>query len=355
MLSYFFIIFLFAIFSVRELSSNGKTTDATLFYFLCAVVSLCFFSSLRWNTGTDFPQYISIYNFIPSITSGENIFYGYKNIEPGYKLLIAVSKLFDSEVVYLFLSCLFSLIPMALGIIKINRVKTIGYFFPLLLYFLIFMLSYNFNAMRQAITMGFFILSLSYMHEKKSYKVFLLSITALAFHSSGILILVSYLLWCFFDLSKNNRFLFVFVPLCLLFYLFNPLLITLEFAGVNVSHWTDKWGELDLISILLRVVILFIICFPYKFFDKHKFFSLLFNLYSHGILIYLALSPVGMMATRFNMFFRVLEIIIIPMIIYSMRYKYNKLFLTIVYLVVSCFTFYQSLTSEVNFYNLRQF
>ncbi|MGY5652787.1 EpsG family protein [Vibrio cincinnatiensis] len=352
---YFLIILVLVFLSCNELANNGLASKSNLFYYWILVFLLCVFSSLRWNTGTDFPEYISIYNFVPVIMSGDNVFQGYTNIEPGYKLLISISKILDTEVAFLFLSCFFSLAPMTLGIIKLNKIVRVGYFYPLLLYFLVFMISYNFNAMRQAISMGFFVLSLSYMYNKFTYKVFFISIVAFTFHSTGALIGISYLLWRLFDISKRYSFFFLFILLCVFVYFLNPLVYVLNSVGVNLDRWVDKWGGVEYLSILMRLIILFTMFFPYNLINKDKISSLLFNLYAHGFLVYLALAPVGMMATRFNMFYRVLEILIIPMIIYRMSYKFNKAYIMVVYFLISFFIFYTTLTNEVNLYKLRQF
>lgn len=355
MFPYLVIIFFLGVLFYNELAKSCQVYKVNLYSFWASVLFLCAFSSLRWNTGTDFPEYISIYNFVPVITSGESIFQGYKNIEPGYKVLISLSKVLGTEIAFLFLSCFFSLAPMALGIMKLNEIERVGYFYPLLLYFLVFMISYNFNAMRQAISMGFFVLSLSYMYNKSTCKVFLISIVAFTFHSTGFLIVLSYLSWRFFDMSKRYRLFFLFIPFCIFLYYSNPLVYILNAFGVNLERWVGNWGELDYLSISLRLIILFIMLFPYNFFNKDKLSSLLFNLYGQGMLIYLALAPVGMMATRFNMFYRVLEIVIIPMMIYRTNYKFNKVYIMVVYFIISFFIFYNTLMNEVNLYSLRPF
>ena len=351
---YIILIFSLALLSIVEwkVFDNHKIKA---FVLLCFVTILCVLSSLRWDTGQDFFTYIDIYNYIPSIFSGENIFIGYKNIEPGFKLLASFSKIFDDEVVFLFLCCAFSLFPIACGIIKLNKIESFGFFFPLLIYFLVFMINYNFNAMRQAITMGLFVYALSDMYYRKWLKVMVISFVGLLFHSTGGLIFISYLMYFNFkiDFSKHKRLFFIFSPLSVFLIVFNPLSHILQFVGVNVENWREAWGGVEVSSIVFRLMIVFLMIFPLKIYQSSRLAKLLFNFYLYGMLFYFALFDVGMMATRFNMFFRVIEVILVPLIIYHMRYFSNKAFSSIVFVALFIVLFYSTVQVDVNVYKFR--
>lgn len=328
----------------RTLSLGVKSTIS-----LVTATCLIVISAVRWHTGQDFATYLAIYNYIPSILSGDDIFRGYGNIEPGFKLLAAVAKAFDSHVVYFALCAALSLLPLCLGLKKFNKYKKITLSYGVLIYFCFFYINYNFNAMRQAIAMGFFIYSISYIYEKKSLKVFFISIFSALFHSTGLIILIGYIVSRFFLINSYKKFLFI-IFLSFIAYKVDILTRILMVVGVNITRWQDLWGEVSLSSIILRLIIIGVLIFPKPIFKQGRLAALLFTLYMFGFFIYMALGSVDMMAARFNMFFRVLEVLLIPLLIASYNFKVNKcvqfLFLLTIYVLV----LYVTASPEINNY-----
>ncbi|MEZ9362049.1 EpsG family protein, partial [Vibrio cyclitrophicus] len=343
------LLFLF-LFSFIEFFLKNKDKNLLLGGGIVLLLSL--FASFRWETGSDFLTYLEIYNYIPSIFSGRDIFDGYNNIEPGFKILVAISKSFNSSAVYFFICCIFSLLPFLLGIKNINKIESIGYAIPLAIYFCLFMIGYNFNAMRQAISMGFFVYSLYYMFNGKTFSVLLLSALAFSFHSTGALIFISYFVYRYFKVDNYNKIIIIFIFSIFLLY-FKPLTTILNFLSINTSGWQDKWGGIDYVGILSRIFLFSLIIYIPGLVKKNNFYSFLLTLYSFGFLIYFSLSDVGMMATRFNMYFRVLETIMFSIVLNNVHYRLNKYLiftLLVLYLLVVFFT---TSLSPVNIYNLR--
>lgn len=318
---------------------------------LIIVIFLTFIASIRWYTGQDFATYLEIYNYTPSILSGENIFRGYTNIEPGFKLLTAIAKGFDSHVVYFGLCAILSLFPLYLGLKKFNKYTSITLSYGILIYFCFFYINYNFNAMRQAITMGFFIYSIPYIYENKALKVFFISLFSALFHSTGLIILLSYIASRFFLIDSYKKVCFVII-LSLIAYKVDILTRVFLMAGVNVGRWQELWGAISFSSIVLRLILIGVLIFPKPIFKQGKLGALIFTLYMFGFFIYMALGSVDMMAARFNMFFRVLEVLLIPLLISSYKFKINKyiqfLFLLTIYILV----LFVTASSDVNHYNL---
>ncbi|WP_188085244.1 EpsG family protein [Pseudoalteromonas fuliginea] len=329
----------------RVLSLNCK--NALVFII---ITFLCFISATRSYTGQDFAEYIDIYNYTPAIFSGEDIFQGYSNIEPGFRVIASVAKMFDSDIVYLALCAGLSLFPLYFGIIKVNRYTRISMSYAILIYFCFFYINYNFNAMRQAITMGFFICSISYMYEKKTSKVILISLLAATFHSTGILILLSYIASRFYLINSYKKIFFVLIA-SLIAYRVDILTRVFAVSGVNISRWQDLWGEISVSSIILRIILIAVLIFPKPVFKEGRLGALLFTFYIYGFFIYMALGSVDMMAARFNMFFRVLEVLLIPLLLARYRVKINKgahylLFFCLYFLVL-----FVTSSIEVNHYN----
>lgn len=319
---------------------------------LFIVLFLCVIASLRWDTGQDFDTYLQIYSFIPSFFSNENIFKGYTNIEPGFKFIASISKSFDSEIVYLFLCCAMSLLPFFFGLKKINKLVNIGYGIPLLSYFFVFMINYNYNAMRQGISMGFFIYSLYYMFKGSTLKVFIISCIAMTFHSTGAIIFLSYLALKICSINSYRKVVWL-LGICFILYLVEPLTILLKLVGVNISYWQNNWGGIELFSIITRLVFLILIIFPVKLLVNNKFYAMLVSLYFQGILIYFSLSSIAMMATRFNMFFRVLEVVMLSMMLYKSKYYINRKLLFVVYNLLFFIVFLYTISEPINLFKFR--
>lgn len=331
---------------VRALSLSCKNT-----FTLTVIVFLCFLSAIRWYTGHDFAEYIDIYNYTPSILSGENVFRGYSNIEPGFRVVASIAKVFDSHIVYLALCAALSLFPLYFGIKKFNRYAPINMSYAILIYFCFFYINYNFNAMRQAITMGFFIYSISYMYEKKTFKVVCISLLVGLIHSTGILILLSYIASRFYLINSYIKILFVLIA-SLIAYKVDILTKAFIASGVNITRWQELWGEISVSSIILRLILIAVLIFPKPVFKQGKLGALLFTFYMYGFFIYMALGSVDMMAARFNMFFRVLEVLLIPLLLARYKFSVNKgvhyVLLFFIYILVLLVT----ASTEENYYNL---
>lgn len=329
---------------VRSIDSNCKEILALL-----SIIALWIMSSLRWYTGHDFAEYIAIYNYTPSVLSGDNIFRGYGNIEPGFRVIAAVAKAFDSHVVYLALCAALSLFPLYLGLKKFRYYIPIGFSYAILIYFCFFYVNYNFNAMRQAITMGFFIYSITYMYEKKTFKVVLISLLIALVHSTGLLILLSYIASRFFIVDSYKKVTVIFI-LSLVAYKVDFLTKIFVMAGVNISRWQELWGEISASSIILRLILILMLIFPKPVFKQGPVASLLFTFYMFGFFIYMALGSVDMMAARFNMFFRVLEVLLIPMLIASYKFKINKVIQCAILLVLYILILLATVSADANSY-----
>ena len=88
----------------------------------------------------------------------------------------------------------------------------------------------------------------------------------------------------------------------------------------KVNAYSIYSKRLDIIDILQRVVILVILLINFKTFSNRD--EKLFNIYILGWICYSIFSFDGMIATRINMFFRIIEIILFANVI---KKKNNRL------------------------------
>ena len=95
-----------------------------------------------------------------------------------------------------------------------------------------------------------------------------------------------------------------------------------------------KFGDpITLINYLQRLLVIIPLVFFYTKLSDDDKFRKLFPIYFWGCIFYLTFGFLGMLITRINMFFRMLEVILIPILYDRLHGKYQKLFvLTIIML-----------------------
>ncbi len=303
------------------------------------VLILTIMATVRYKTGTDFDSYTSIYNDINSLFDG---LAGREYLEFGFRCFTAFLKTF-SDSPTLFFGAMGAL-TLGLLYFGLKKIEGINIYIALLLYFMIFYISYTFNAMRQAVAMSIFIYSLSYIFEGKFKQVFLLAILASSFHTTGILIIISY----FITRSKVNlTYYFIFGTLVsfILYRLsFFTVLSDLFFKSRFHRFLEIHSGGLLAIQLLIRSVISFFFVFVSLYIIKTDVFKKLTTMYLLGYFIYIIFYDSAMLATRFNMFFRVLEIVMFSMILYQSRYLFNRV---IVFILIS-FLAVNILSKDIN-------
>lgn len=302
-------------------------------------------ASIRYNTGTDFHTYETIWRGITPLHEGIS---GYSYLEPGFRYFVSFLKMFgDSSVIFFSSMAFLTLTIMYIGLKKIDNINI---YVGLSIYFMVFYMPYAFNGMRQALAMSIFVFSLTYIINKDFKKTFALSLIAASFHISGLLILLAYIVSRF----KINLIYYFLVGtvLSFLFFHFNVLgqIIDLAF-GAKFSRHLVQWGGTSGFQLSIRFVIaIFFIFVSYKV-VKTRSFKKIVAIYLLGLFIYIALADANMMATRFNMFFRVLEVVLFSMILYQSRYLANRILFFLFTFAIAIATLYVNISNPDNSYN----
>ena len=271
---------------------------------------LIFLAGVRNKTGTDFDSYIGIWSGIKPVYLFFHNDFGYSSLEPGFLFFTSILRTFThSEFLFVFCMSIISIIPVYLGLKKIN----IFYVIPgLFLYLLVFYVPYVFNGMRQSVAMGLYIYSLYDIINNKKKNIILLTILAVSFHSSGIIIFLSFLIY---NLKINfNLYLVIGLFTTSLFKTFLSLQLVFEKLGFNMYYLESLDKTTTRFQILTRIFVLFVLLFFYQIIvskTKNKIiFINLLKVYLIGFFFYLYFLDLNTFATRINMFFRILEIIL---------------------------------------------
>jgi hypothetical protein len=316
---------------------------------------LIIFSTLRKGTGTDYYSYEDIWKGIRPMDFNNLLDLGYEHLEPGFRIMVSFIKLFtDFDRIFYLVMSLLAIIPTWLGLRKICSRQLISGIF---IYVLIFYIPYVFNGMRQAIAMGLFIYSIEYIKNRKFLFVMIIALLAISIHFSGIIILISYLAFrikvnpiVFFIFGTSTSFLAIkIINVSLIFQTFNFNVFYLEEINFSTS----------LFQLITRFIIVLVMILSYYFFFDIKrktnheviFLARLINIYLLGLFIYIYFKDLNVFATRINMFFRVLEIIIFPIIFNNLHVKSNRVLMYSLILFLGGYIFLMSLSVPENEYN----
>lgn len=356
MITYIILFFIFFItaFSL-EIIRFKRIVNYHEFAAFVLVLILILLAAFRFGTGSDYFSYESIWQGIRPMDFNNIWDTSYETLEPGFRLLISALKLYtDNDRVFYFVMSFLAILPIWLGLRKISPNYII---FGLFIYYMIFYVPYVFNGMRQAIAMGLFIYSIKYIRNRNFLKVLLISIFAISFHFSGVIILISYLAYqikikpvtFFLTGISMSAIASKIVSIAYIFQIFNFNLYYLE--EINVS--TSIFQLLTRIAIAVLMLATYYLFFvkKSKFNNEIVFLGRLINIYLIGLFVYIYFKDLNVFATRINMFFRVLEILIFPIILNNLSNKSNRGLVFILVFFLGIYIFSISILTPENLYN----
>lgn len=143
---------------------------------------MVFVSGTRTSGGTDFNNYISLWDMLIPFSSDTYIG-DYSYWEPGYRLFMSTLKgIYNHQVFYLLVVALLIHLLLIIGIMKIKGNPLMA----LLIFYLNFFVSYTLNASGQALGMVFFIFILPLIYQGRKFLYSLSIFVAMFFHKSVI-------------------------------------------------------------------------------------------------------------------------------------------------------------------------
>lgn len=317
------------------------------------ILFLIFFAAIRSESvGADTANYIFFFKSSPNII---NFDINYRpELEYGFKLYLSFLKtITDSSEIFLFVSTAVCIIPLYIGLKKIAPHYTL---LGLILYFLVFYINYPINVLRQGMVMSIFIYSLPFILDKKSYQVLFLGLLAGSLHSTGYLILFVYL----YSLLKNKYLIYVsilFIVSSIIMYKYSFLqnILFTYIAEDKEATYTEKYGSSTTLAQYSYRVILALFFSVSAYFIKDKQLTKILVLYLIGFVVYIALSADNLIAARFNMVFRILEVVMVSLIFYLSKEIKYKFILFIIFLLIFYPFFVLTALQAVNEYKISNF
>ncbi|WP_179036748.1 EpsG family protein [Paenibacillus sp. URB8-2] len=341
---YFVSYIIMFLLSVKEVVIQQYSKKQIRFFVFLFILSFSFLAGIRFGIGTDFFRYLIIFESI-------NHYHDYEYLEPGFRLVVSMLKMMGfSSYSLFFIFSLFTLYFMFEGI----RKKSVYPIFSSFIFILVFYIGYVFNGIRQGVVMGIFLYLLKDIEERNYKKVFIFALISISVHTSGIFIFIAYF---FYNIMITRRRYFSLTVLLLVIFLTNRYFsnfvidIMPNFVKTKLIIYSDNFEvSVDSLGILQRVLLLFPFLFYYpKLIRSNNSFEGLFKLYFLGFILYCIFSFQEMFATRINMLFRVLEIVLFPFLLKLDINKYEKSFIFFIVIIWASLLFLSELKNPANF------
>ncbi len=225
------------------LSEKGKGTYERHF-FLCIAFLIVFLpSALRYDIGTDYINYLEIYN--------EKLFVGAKNEEYAFYLINSFLYNLDAHFQWMFSIFSFIFIYVAFKSYPKKNAWLLHFLFFSILYFT------SFNIIRQTAALSICMLAVFVFFEKRYIYFFVLSIIASTFHKSALFIMIVGLLSLIplgsYVKTRILPYIFLCILLLILFfkeyaYLFIEVIINLFGFVKYINYFNDEINYASRIS-----------------------------------------------------------------------------------------------------------
>lgn len=299
-----------------------------------ALTGLFAFFSLRYGQGTDYITYMSIYaNVAPLHTFPSFSSFAYNTVEIGFFYLMSFFRMLGVHYI------LFVAILTAFGLFCLHRF--IRRFSPLPMlsltfYFAVYSLVYMESALRQMIALGIATgwVFVDWTDGKRLRAICGIVLASLLHTSAAVLLLLPILFWRPRSLyiiewkwQTTAALAVAFVAAAAAFNLVNlsPIIGRLP-SGLAYRIMAYYTRDLSLMALANRGVFLAIVLLlAWRSRDALTApEKLLVNLYILGFAIYIMLMSFDLIASRMNIYFRIVDVCLIPLLFYKNRQLVNR-------------------------------
>jgi len=327
MFFYFAVFIVIAVLSILSLRSRSKRLMFSVF-----IATLLVFIAGFKQPGIDLDSenYVQFFNWVEKPFDYFTDFSQNAFSEVGYYLLSSLLKnVFNASVVWFFL--IIALIAIPLKFVAIWRLTEFQ-LLSVLVYFCHFFILHDMTQIRQGIASGILLFSLPEIEKKNFLKFALLLCFGTLFHYSTLLFFPFF----FLNTRKLNKpvfFAILIVPQFL--YLLKVNIVSI-LALLNLGILSEKlntynellqqgfFTEINVYNAVVIIQLLFCSFLIWKsdfLQTKNKYAILLIKIYTIGIGCWILFYTVPVIAFRTSGFFEVVEIILVPFIIYYIEEK----------------------------------
>ena len=318
-----------------------KSKQFSNFFLIILSFVLVLFAGLRDKVGTDWDAYFDFYK------------YSTDKVEIGYATL---NNFFSSFSISYNIFLLFINGVSIMFIYKFLEKNTIFKIVSILIFFSNLYLYFNLSGIRQALAISITCFSFTFALNKNPIKFFLLVLLASTFHITAISFLFIYFL------PRNNFkviHILIFSIFFILIYFFLSsitdliALYSLKDANyyINIQEKSESLGQLYIVGIAVRSVILGMIFYNRKNLNQIENFTYIFNIYLFGLAIFISTYMISPdIGVRVSSYFTIFDLIIAGNLIYSMNNLKSRIFIVTIFSIIAIYKIFGYMGSEYYVY-----
>lgn len=315
-------------------------------FFFINFLSLFFVSVLRYNLGSDYATYESMFQESIKLfyLSLDYFIYNNNSIEWGYLLFESVVKTFtDSFFIFIVIYNIIIFYFIWKSINYINKFKNIQIFIILCFIFPLYII----EAHRQAMAMVIFFYNIKNIIEKKFFSYVFWVFISFIFHKVSIILLPVYFFANKEYAKKSIFFIYILTVVISIFDLTGKIILYLDYyfgyislvKRVYVYYFLKNSPSVSDISYLIRI---FLLCLFFLFYRKVDY--RIVNLVIFYILIFFLFSSIGVLSGRISAMFLVSYIYYFTYLLSNIRYNLNKVLIFLFILLYGSIIYYKDIT-----------
>lgn len=330
-----FFIILFAFVSILYFMNIKHNVVSTIVFMICGLV-LILVAGLR-EKGID-KDYFIYKDFWLMRNLKENVEYSFYIIRNFLKYYLGLK--------YQSILFVYAILGVTFKLLSIQKISPLIWG-SLLIYFSNYYILHEFTQIRIGVATGFLLLSLYYLIDKKYIHFYVFAGIAIFFHQSCFFIIIFPL---FQNTERNIKFYYWVVPIGYLFYFFNTYLnfkipipslqekIDLYELATESGWMKDEKSNVFNALLLIRIAILNALLFYSKKIAEYFPGVFLFvKIYSFSLFSYMFLSKIPVFAVRIQELLGVVEIVLIPCLIFIFAKQFRYLGIILVWAIALVF------------------
>lgn len=335
----FYYLIFFSIVIILFISGFFADQKKYLLFFI-AVILILIAGFKTIGVDMDSPTYVEVFN---SVGSPGSYFTDYQDnsfFEPAYYLIPSIlTNYFKLDVVWVFFT--FAILGVALKFAAISKLTDFT-FLSIVIYFSHFFLLQELTQIRAGVASGILLLCVIEIEKRKLLHFLILMFLGVLFHYSMIIFFPFYFLSTK-KLNKPTYLALLFVPFLLHFFNVNIITILQIFQlGVisdKIQLYNDLldlgvFNEINIFnSVFLIQVFLCTICIVKSdlLYENNKYALLLIKIYTFATASLVIFSNIPVLAIRVSELLYIVQIILLPFILYIVRPKSVALLFVIVF------------------------
>lgn len=299
--------------------------------YLLTLVGLFVFFSLRYGQGTDYLTYLSIYANVQPLNTFPSYFaFQYNKIEIGFFYLMSFFRMFGLHyAVFISLMTLASLLCINRFLQRFCPLPMFGLTF----FFAVYSLVYMESGIRQLLSLSIAMAWVfpAWLSRRRVSAIIGIAVAALMHNSAVLLFVLPVMFWddsrlFFLDWKRKSTAIVLAAGLLLVAVVnFVDLTAVIRLLPARLeytimSYYSENTGisvmALGNRCLFMGLILLLTLRSRGGLSQKEKF---LFNLYAVGFCVYLVFMSFELIASRTNVYFRIVEIALIPALFYRNR------------------------------------